>query len=316
MQLKLQPTKVSEKRLITDQNLNYGRSVSVESASSCVQRGMLKISGDIYQLWNQYEILISVSPSEVLNFFRTRYIKLMGEQCGNNLIKQTYHTSNLAVPPDEEILTSHKFIAKKLRETQQYVRNDSTAIEDVESRPETRPIVFEECYLRTNEDRVIRNMFELSSKEDQLSTNPSTTTGYVGTHLFVLVHGFQASSNDLRLFRNVIDMYATDAQYLLSCANERDTEVDIFTMGKRLADEVLHYIKEWCPHNLSRISFVGHSLGGLIVRSALPHLEDYKRQMHCFLSLSSPHLGYMYSTSKIVSAGMWVIRKWRKSTSL
>jgi hypothetical protein len=42
-------------------------------------------------------------------------------------------------------------------------------------------------------------------------------------------------------------------------------------MGTKLANEVHQYIREYCPGNqLARITFVGYSLGGLIVRAALP----------------------------------------------
>jgi len=54
---------------------------------------------------------------------------------------------------------------------------------------------------------------------------------------------------------------------------------------------------------MDRLSFVGHSLGGLIIRSALPYLEQYASKMHLYMTLSSPHLGYMYQSSKLVDAG-------------
>ena len=53
-----------------------------------------------------------------------------------------------------------------------------------------------------------------------------------------------------------------------------------------------------------RISFLGHSLGGLIIRAALPHLEEYENKMYTFMTLSSPHLGYVYTKSKIIEAGI------------
>lgn len=34
------------------------------------------------------------------------------------------------------------------------------------------------------------------------------------------------------------------------------------------------------------------------------------------MSLSSPHLGYIYSPSKLINAGMWILKKWKKSKSL
>ena len=67
--------------------------------------------------------------------------------------------------------------------------------------------------------------------------------------------------------------------------------------------EVIKFINDWCPKSLGRISFIGHSLGGVIIRSALPFLEIYKNQMYTFFSLASPHLGYMYNSSKVIDAG-------------
>lgn len=38
--------------------------------------------------------------------------------------------------------------------------------------------------------------------------------------------------------------------------------------------------------------------------------------MHLYISLSSPHLGYMYNSSRVIDAGMWVLKKWSKSKCL
>jgi hypothetical protein len=77
-------------------------------------------------------------------------------------------------------------------------------------------------------------------------------------------------------------------------------------------------IKQTFPKgdDLSKLSFIGHSLGGLIIRAALPYLEKYKFKMHGFMSLCTPHLGYMYKPGKLFSAGMWVMKKWNKSPCL
>lgn len=88
-------------------------------------------------------------------------------------------------------------------------------------------------------------------------------------------------------------------------------------MGYRLSQEVQQYIRENCPGNqLTRITFIGYSMGGLIVRAALPYLERLKDKFHGFVSLCSPHLGYMYKTSRLFSTGMWLMNKWKKSTSM
>lgn len=38
--------------------------------------------------------------------------------------------------------------------------------------------------------------------------------------------------------------------------------------------------------------------------------------MHGFLTMCSPHLGYMYKSGKLFSTGMWVLKAWKKSIVL
>jgi hypothetical protein len=67
---------------------------------------------------------------------------------------------------------------------------------------------------------------------------------------------------------------------------------------------------------LFRISLIGFILGGIIFRAYLVHLEEYKNKMYTFISLSSPHLGFMYNSNKIIDAGIWILKRWKKSISL
>jgi hypothetical protein len=95
------------------------------------------------------------------------------------------------------------------------------------------------------------------------------------------------------------------------------TETDIFDMGARLATEVKTYIIDNFPQNtLGRLSFVGHSLGGVKIRAALPKLLDFKDKFHSFITFSSPHLGYGINTSSVVSTGLWVLKKMKDSQCL
>ncbi len=48
-------------------------------------------------------------------------------------------------------------------------------------------------------------------------------------------------------------------------------------------------------------------MGGIIIRAALPHLEKFKERMYSFITLSSPHLGYMYNSSKLIDAVIWFL---------
>ena len=135
----------------------------------------------------------------------------------------------------------------------------------------------------------------------------------------MLVHGFQGHCNDLRGLKNQIALQHPYSLFLLSAANEDRTDDCILEMGERLAKEVKKYIIEFCPGiNLAKLSFVGFSLGGLITRAALPHLAQFKQKFHTYISLSSPHLGYMYhsNSTKLFETGMWLLKKLNKQKSL
>ena len=94
--------------------------------------------------------------------------------------------------------------------------------------------------------------------------------------------------------------------------------MSIEELGHNLASEVISNIESCFESvdSVEKISFVGHSLGGLIIRSALTFLMDLKDKFHTIMTLSSPHLGYMQGGSKLVSAGMWFLKKWKKSKCL
>ena len=88
-------------------------------------------------------------------------------------------------------------------------------------------------------------------------------------------------------------------------------------MGERLATEIKQYILTFCPFScISKISFIGHSLGGLIIRASLPHLAEYQGKFFTYMSLGSPHLGYMYNSNKLIDTGMWLLKKWKNSKCL
>ena len=88
-----------------------------------------------------------------------------------------------------------------------------------------------------------------------------------------------------------------------SKANENNTLCSIKEMGENLAEEVIEYIEQWCYGSLDRLSFIGHSLGGIIIRAALPYLKDYKDKMYSYMSLSAPHLGFLYGTGFLIKTG-------------
>jgi predicted alpha/beta hydrolase family esterase len=90
----------------------------------------------------------------------------------------------------------------------------------------------------------------------------------------------------------------------MSERNQGDTFSDFDTMTDRLVGEILYHIESFAL-NPTRISFVAHSLGTIIVRSALsrPQMRPLLPRLHTFLSLSGPHLGTLYNSSGLVNMG-------------
>ncbi|KAJ3660538.1 hypothetical protein Zmor_004981 [Zophobas morio] len=140
-----------------------------------------------------------------------------------------------------------------------------------------------------------------------------------GMHLIVCVHGLDGNSADLRLVKTYLELGLPGAylDFLMSERNQGDTFSDFDTMTDRLVSEILHYL-DTSSIRPTRISFVGHSLGNVIIRSALtrPQMKFLLPRLHTFLSLSGPHLGTLYNSSGLVNMGMWFMQKWKKSGSL
>uniref|UniRef100_UPI00398E498B protein FAM135A isoform X2 n=1 Tax=Pristiophorus japonicus TaxID=55135 RepID=UPI00398E498B len=140
-----------------------------------------------------------------------------------------------------------------------------------------------------------------------------------GIHLIVCVHGLDGNSADLRLVKTYIELGLPGSQieFLMSERNQNDTFADFDSMTDRLLDEIIQYIQIY-NLTVSKISFIGHSLGNLIIRSVLTRqrFKFYLNKLHTFLSLSGPHLGTLYNSSALVNTGLWFMQKWKKSGSL
>ena len=44
-------------------------------------------------------------------------------------------------------------------------------------------------------------------------------------------------------------------------------------------------------------------------------MEPFRKYLHTYLSLSGPHLGYLYSTNSLFNSGLWLLKK-LKSTQV
>lgn len=136
----------------------------------------------------------------------------------------------------------------------------------------------------------------------------------------------------------------------MSEANEDKTSGDFREMGGRLAEEVTAFLtkkmekgsKSGGYRNI-KLSFVGHSIGNIIIRSALAGInrltfcsfspllfnmfehgfhcaiscliisdsvmEPYLKYLYTYMSVSGPHLGYLYSSNTLFNSGLWLLKK-------
>ncbi|KRX78199.1 Uncharacterized protein T06_230 [Trichinella sp. T6] len=115
-----------------------------------------------------------------------------------------------------------------------------------------------------------------------------------------------------------LNLPGENIDFLMSRRNQMDTTYKEFQlMTRNFVEELLLHISQY-PQLPRRISFIGHSLGTIIIRSALadPRLQSCLPRLHTFLSLNGPHCGVLYNKSSFVNIGLWFMQKWKKSGSL
>lgn len=139
-------------------------------------------------------------------------------------------------------------------------------------------------------------------------------------HLVVFVHGLEGSCDDLSSYRNIFRLVSANVpgfHYLLSASNHAKTWSDIDQMADNLLEEVHSYMTRYSELP-TRVSFVAHSLGGVIVRAAVSREEASEwlvPRLHCLLTINSPHLGLAY-VGKGVNLGIQFMQWWKQSRSM
>jgi Putative serine esterase (DUF676)/Protein FAM135 len=317
-------TKTSEKSFSTDSTdcvLDPGTKSSAEplkidkieetnplKVSEIIFSQIKIIAGRLHLLVYAFIDSLKNQPKDITRYFMLEYNELVRNKFGESIFNKFLKTNTFSLLGDEKTGKIHRKTAKKVRKSEYYrtLENFPIYIDSFFPSPEFHPILFLDIVSKTEKNSL-----------DWDPTYITYVTSKSPNHLIVFVHGFQGNSFDLRLIRNQVALYFSNSILMCSHFNETHTEEDISQMGQRLADETSEYIKEWCLENsLKKVSFIGHSLGGLIIRAALPYLESLAPMLNLFMTFSSPHLGYMYHSSTVVSAGMWFLKKLKKSLSI
>ena len=142
-----------------------------------------------------------------------------------------------------------------------------------------------------------------------------------GVHVLVFVHGFNGNRNDLKLYANQVTHMSYDLKlntqlvFLHSSSTENKSNKSIATLGKLLAGEVKEFIAG-SSFPITEISFVCHSMGGLVARCALKDLDKYKSLFSSFTTFGTPHLSTYFHLNAIISPIIGVYQYATDSISL
>ncbi|VDO87969.1 unnamed protein product [Haemonchus placei] len=122
------------------------------------------------------------------------------------------------------------------------------------------------------------------------------------------------------LYRNIFRVVADNVPgfcYLLSASNHSKTWSNFDDMADNLLSEVHSYASRYSELP-ARISFVAHSLGGVIVRTAVTRKDasDWLvPRLHCLLTINTPHLGLAY-VGRGINLGIQLMQWWKQSRSM
>lgn len=302
---------------------------SAQAFATQVSRDLNSASCQILKVWHKLLNIVSYSCREITTLLRSSWEVRIGQSWSKCRLLGARH-KDITDPQAPALAEEHRIQAERTRREvlkAEFVQleldrsrasssSSCLAIEDLSLRPDpdSHPVLFEQRYL-PRPGTGPSNGLELAAEEEALI--PSAPKRYRGVHLFVLVHGWQGNSFDMRLMKNNLALLFPDAIFLCATSNEDNTEGDMNESGIRLAQEVVNYICDWCPGSaLGRLSFISFSCGGLIVRAALPLLHEYSSKMFTLMTFSCQHFGTLSENLTLVSTGLWGLKKWRKSKFL
>eukprot|EP01031_Cornospumella_fuschlensis_P025969 gene25969-31360_t len=176
---------------------------------------------------------------------------------------------------------------------------------------------------------------------DSLPASPATAPRAgrsLPQHLVICVHGFLGCEADMYLTAQALRLAMGESmgdrlRVYISKANERSERESIVTMGARLAEEIYKFIDEHFPEAFALtppppayprliVSFITHSMGGVVLRTALHSPLLYplqglggKMKLGVFISLACPHVGTKGGSwlsseggvNPLVRGGVWAL---------
>lgn len=264
---------------------------------------------DLKRLWRKYIDLLKLDQLALFEFLEEKYFLHFSRMVKMRMYRTEIDdlTSVISddtmesfdVKADEQRIKYNDF---QLRETARGLPFIRRAYEKLYS-----VVIFEEAYTpyveASSTDTLAVEDGSIDIQNANFTKNLEITSK---PHLVFLLHGYLGAHEDMEKVFNVVLQKCPNARiHAIRCVSNNKTD-NIEEMGEMVADEMMAEIEK-SINFISRITLVAHSLGGLIFRSALPHLCLYKELFHTLITLGTPHLGYFHSGNRLLSLGMWVV---------
>jgi len=309
------PLKQLEQIQTTMKLRNLDESMDLEELASKLCTELDEWSSCLLLGWHSLLQGLKVCGTSIIMELKDAWLGKAREKVGESILRDKRPSSEMFCATRMQRRKERLEIAEKIRKSTMQIRNfQREKLEDFEMFEDafSYPIVFHEEYVAAEEE---------ANEMTEIRTLKQSGEGKDVRDVYVLIHGFMGSSWDLRPFRNYLSIIKPGSFILCSRANEDDTDTDIEVLGRRLARELRSYLKRSFfgePFVLGKVSFVCHSIGSVVLRSALEQseLSEYVPHFGTLLSLASPHLGSRMMDSTIVKYGMWAMRHWRKAAAL
>lgn len=169
--------------------------------------------------------------------------------------------------------------------------------------PKSLPFVYEEIYQPAKTSDKSGNAPEIGKRFKNKSL---TKEGRPKKKYVFLVHGLEAYHMRVLIFKHFFMQNLGDPDYVFHATecNENKTMDNINHLAANLIHDIETLIQEDFRNSaIESISFVGHSMGGLIIRAALPLLSGYKSLLKTFITFATPHLGVSSPDSTMMGVG-------------
>ncbi|KAL1525926.1 hypothetical protein AB1Y20_020752 [Prymnesium parvum] len=286
-------------------------------------------------VWTQWQLLLDELPAHgdaLVEELGNTFLKRRAKQHAESVFTEVRLIDQRAYLRQGESGVPPTVVAESLRSSPVYLSVPPLPLQEKDFDMFTQPILCQQRYatrptLKPKDvaaaiPRVLLSWMKRPN-EAPPARKTSKQTASSDLHVFIFVHGFHGNAYDLRALRNQIALLHPDkanVRYLCSCTNEDHTATASFeSLGNNLVREVLSYMaSDNMLERAKKITFVCHSFGSVICRSALSHerCKPLLPKLHTLITFSGPHLGMLYGTNSLVELGIWGLRKFRRAQCL